>query len=67
MIKLAEETKKEAADLCMCGYRLRKDGEYANAQHQIVSLMVCDSCGAIEHWIENVSSLLEVKSRMGEK
>lgn len=55
-----EKVDKENCN-CICGYPLRKESNYINNQNQLVSIMVCDSCGAVEHWVENVRALLEVK------
>lgn len=56
------ETNKEDEEnsKCICGYSFRKERDYINNQNQLVSIMVCDSCGNVEHWVENTSGLLEV-------
>ena len=54
-----EEVKQEDLNQCICGYDLRKEGDYINNQGQLVFIMVCDSCGAVEHWVENTSGLIE--------
>jgi len=46
---------------CMCGYPLRKESEYINNQGQLVSIMVCDSCGRVEPWVEDRNGFLETK------
>ena len=55
--KTEEEIKEDNA--CICGYALRKESDYINNLNQLVSIMICDSCGAVEHWVENVNGLLE--------
>ena len=60
--KLSKEEQEEEADNCICGYKLRRESEYTNTQGQVVSVMVCDSCGKVEHWVENDTHLsLETK------
>jgi hypothetical protein len=55
-----EEEKIDESENCICGYKLRKDSTYVNNQNQLVSVMVCDSCGAVEHWVEP-ENLIESK------
>lgn len=54
---LKDEEQIDESEKCICGYKLRKESDYINNQGQLVSVMICDSCGAVEHWIENVSML----------
>lgn len=49
---LNEEDRIKESENCICGYKLRRTDEYTNKQNQDVTIMICDSCGAIEHWVE---------------
>ena len=53
--------ENEPVNECICGSELHEESNYINNQGKLVTIMVCDDCGKVEHWIENCDGLIECK------